>query len=58
MHFHSFYIMSYIYAKFKENPCVGTDVRTPLNGIETYYQTSKQIRPIDKLMNDGKMYKA
>ena len=42
--------MSYIYEKFKENPCVGTDVSTPLNGIETYYQTSKQIRPIDKLM--------
>ena len=28
-HFHSLYIMSHYYAKFKENPCVGTDASTP-----------------------------
>ena len=31
IHFHSLYIMSHFYAKFKENPCVGTDARTPLH---------------------------
>ena len=30
MHFHSLYITSHYYAKFKENPCVGTDARPPL----------------------------
>ena len=25
--------MSHYYAKFKENPCVGTDASTPLNKI-------------------------
>ena len=25
--------MSHYYAKFKENPCVGTDASTPLKGI-------------------------
>ena len=29
IHFHSLYIMSHCYAKFKENPCVGTDASTP-----------------------------
>ena len=31
IHFHSLYITSHYYAKFKENPCVGTDARPPLN---------------------------
>ena len=31
IHFHSSYIMSHYYAKFKENPCVGTDASTPFN---------------------------
>ena len=31
IHFHSLYIMSHYYAKFKENPCVGTDASTPFN---------------------------
>ena len=30
VHFHSLYIMSYQYAKFKEKLSVGTDVSTPL----------------------------
>ena len=30
IHFHSLYITSHYYAKFKENPCVGTDARPPL----------------------------
>ena len=30
IYFHSLYIMSHYYAKFKENPCVGTDASTPL----------------------------
>ena len=29
IHFHSLYIMSHHYSKFKENPCVGTDASTP-----------------------------
>ena len=29
IHFHSSYIMSYLYAKFEESPCVGTDGSTP-----------------------------
>ena len=31
IHFHSSYIMSHYYAKFKENSCVGTDASTPFN---------------------------
>ena len=30
IHFHSLYIMRHYDAKFKENPCVGTDASTPL----------------------------
>ena len=30
IHFQSSYIMSYLYAKFEENPCMGTDESTPL----------------------------
>ena len=30
IHFHSLYITSHYYAKFEENPCVGTDARPPL----------------------------
>ena len=33
IHFHSLYIMSHSYAKFKENPCVGTDASTPLKQV-------------------------
>ena len=29
IHFHSLYITSHYYAKFKGNPCVGTDARPP-----------------------------
>ena len=29
LHFHSLYITSHYYAKFKENLCVGTDARPP-----------------------------
>ena len=31
IHFHSLYIRSHYYAKFKENLCVGTDASTPLD---------------------------
>ena len=31
IHFHSLYITSNHYAKFKENPCVGTDARPPFS---------------------------
>ena len=31
IHFHSLYITSHYHAKFKENPCVGTDARPPFN---------------------------
>ena len=33
IHFHSLYIMSHYHAKFKENPCVGTDASTPFNTL-------------------------
>ena len=33
IHFHSLYITSHYHAKFKENPCVGTDARPPLKKI-------------------------
>ena len=33
IHYHSLYIMSHHYAKYEENPCVGTDARTPLSLI-------------------------
>ena len=33
--------MSYQYAKFKENPCVGTDASTPLHG-----QVAEELMPI------------
>ena len=33
IHFHSLYIINHYYAKFKENPCVGTDASTPLNDV-------------------------
>ena len=37
IHFHSLYIMSHYYAKFKENPCVGTDASTPFKlGISSF----------------------
>ena len=29
--FHSLYITSHYHAKFKENPCMGTDARPPLS---------------------------
>ena len=31
IHFHSLYITSHYHAKFKENPCVGTDARPPFH---------------------------
>ena len=33
IHFHSLYITSHYYAKFKENPCVGTDARPPFRAL-------------------------
>ena len=37
IHFHSLYIMSHYYGKFKENPCVGTYASTPLSVGELCY---------------------
>ena len=37
IHFHSLYITSHYHAKFKENPCVGTDARPPKFYPEMYY---------------------
>ena len=39
------YIVSYKYAKFKENPCVGIDVSTPLKGkmpVKMYKKNSRK----------------
>ena len=38
MHFHSLYIMIYLYTKFKENPYVGTDVSTPLTKCSVFIE--------------------
>ena len=45
IHFHSLYITSHYYAKFKENPCVGTDARPPLkeNVFREYHHSVKQL---------------
>ena len=37
IHFRSLYITSHYYAKFKENPCVGTDARPPLTEVNVEY---------------------
>ena len=34
IHFHSLYIMSHYFAKFKENPCVGTDASSPFRKLQ------------------------
>ena len=51
IHFHSLYIMSHYYAKFKENPCVGTDARTPfvhhIWGLQTFWSSD-----LNNLMNN------
>ena len=41
IHFQSLYIMSPYHAKFKENPCVGTDVSTPLNNLRRARHTQR-----------------
>ena len=41
IHFHSLYITSHYHAKFKENPCVGTDARPPLSAILVTIVTGK-----------------
>ena len=35
IHFRSLYITSHYHAKFKENPCVGTDARPPFGPLST-----------------------
>ena len=48
--------MSYLYAKFKENPCVGTDVSTPcvkeliLGSIDLGLQMGKFCKIITELL--------
>ena len=45
IHFHSLYITSHYYAKFKENPCVGTDARPPYHdedGVVQFFLFSLQ----------------
>ena len=37
IHFHTLYITSHYHAKFKENPCVGTDARPPLKTVLVIY---------------------
>ena len=47
--FHSLHIMSYSYAKFKENPCVGTDVSTPISfptKCSTFYAPISKLHQI------------
>ena len=51
IHFHSLYIMSHYYAKFKENPCMGTDASTPLIKIYGAVQevSAFSLKDIDQL---------
>ena len=49
IHFHSLYITSHYHAKFKENPCVGTDARPPLLNIHVIY---KNISFISDILED------
>ena len=51
MHFHSLYIMNHLYAKFKENPCVGIGVSTPLNNLEIAHKTKLLINKLPLLSN-------
>ena len=44
IHFHNLYITSHYHAKFKENPCVGTDARPPL-----YSYKSKHKKGLSKM---------
>ena len=44
IHFHSLYITSHYYAKFKENPCVGTDARPPLCEFMMHNNLSTIVR--------------
>ena len=61
IHFHSLYIMSHYYAKFKENPCVGTDASTPLEGfleesLKIKYalkSTGKSCKCLEKSINSS-----
>ena len=48
IHFHSLYIMSHYYAKFKENPCLGADASTPLEKKKKHFvhSTGDSIDPI------------
>ena len=41
IHFRSLYITSHYHAKFKENPCVGTDARPPLTNFDIDSYTVK-----------------
>ena len=46
IHFDSLYIASHYYAKFKENPCVGTDARPPLDIFYLFLMSFYQISGI------------
>ena len=45
IHFRSLYITSHYHAKFKENPCVGTDARPPLaeKPLKTFILINKPL---------------
>ena len=51
IHFHSLYIMSHYYAKFKENPCVGTDASTPFTFFKVGLAYSVQSTIFDPISN-------
>ena len=46
IHFHSLYIMSHYYVKFRENPCVGTDASTPLEYISFNFSKTWIFLPL------------
>ena len=43
IHFRSLYITSNYHAKFKENPCVGTDARPPFQDFACSYNKLKLL---------------
>ena len=53
IHFHCLYITSHYYAKFKENPCVGTDARPPLRNRITLHNQHIRHAELRKIPVSG-----
>ena len=56
IHFRSLYITSHYYAKFKENPCVGTDARPPLSFPSKCSKFYASISNLHQILPDSGPY--